>query len=154
MADRIVVLDRGLIAQVGTPLELYDQPANRFVAEFIGSPAINVLPGEANGSRLTLRVGDEIVEETLPQAVPEREVDVGIRPEHLSRVETGGIPGAVQVIEHLGAETYVFVDIGAGRDVCWRSSGRPDLSIGDRLRLGFDAKHLHIFGKADGNRLA
>ena len=153
MADRIV-LDRGLIAQVGSPLELYDRPANRFVAEFIGSPAINFLAGEANGTSLVLRGGGDAVEVALEKPLAERDVVVGIRPEHLSRVKQGALGGTVQVIENLGAETYVFADIGAGRDMCWRSSGRPDLAVGDQIRLGFDPKHLHVFSKASGERLA
>jgi multiple sugar transport system ATP-binding protein len=143
MADRIVVLDKGKIAQVGTPLELYDRPANRFVAEFIGSPSINLLPAEASGERAAIDCGGE----TLEISLAEPKLTLGIRPEHLRRVDTGGAPGTVQVVEHLGAETYVFVSLGS-RHVCWRIAGRPDVAVGDPIRLGFDAKNIHVFSQA------
>ena len=132
MADRIVVLDKGRIAQVGTPLELYDRPANRFVAEFIGSPSMNFLPGEALGKQANMVAG--------------------VRPEHLHPAESG-LSGKVQVIEHLGAETYVFVDAGTGRDVCWRTPGRPDVGIGQSITLGFEPRNLHLFDAASGSRI-
>ena len=132
MADRIVVLDKGRIAQVGTPLELYDRPANRFVAEFIGSPSMNFLAGEVLGKQAN--------------AV------AGIRPEHLHLAESG-LSGTVQVIENLGAETYVFVDVGTRRDVCWRTPGRPDVGIGQPVTLGFEPQNLHLFDAASGVRI-
>jgi len=153
MADRIIVLDKGRIAQSGSPLELYDRPANRFVAEFIGSPAINLFPAAVEAGRLTISPGGETLEIALPRPLAEKAVDVGVRPEHLRRAGSGGLPGTVQVIEHLGAETYVFVDVGGGRDVCWRMAGRGDVAIGDRLRLDFDPKDLHVFSKELGTRL-
>jgi ABC-type sugar transport system ATPase subunit len=152
MADRIVVLDKGRIAQAGSPLELYDRPANRFVAEFIGSPSINILSANAQGDRLTLNAG-EGAEIRLPNHLDEASVDVGIRPEDLTPTESGGLPGSVQVIEHLGAETYVFVDIGADRDICWRVAGRPQVKVGDRLRLGFNPDKAHLFSRASGARV-
>jgi multiple sugar transport system ATP-binding protein len=151
MADRIVVLDKGRIAQSGSPLELYDRPANRFVAEFIGSPAINVFLGEVKSGRLFLP-SDAGRIEIGPSAAGEGHVDVGVRPEHFHPVETGGIPGTVQVIENLGAETYVILDVN-GRDVCWRISGRPEVSVGDRLSLGFDRANVHLFSTANGTRI-
>ncbi|MDB5554049.1 MAG: glycerol-3-phosphate transporter ATP-binding protein [Rhizobium sp.] len=152
MGDRIVVLDKGRIAQVGTPLELYDRPANRFVAEFIGSPSINFLPGKIGANRLSISSNKGKIEIPLANAVPDSDVAVGVRPEHVQRVDIG-IPGTVQVIENLGAETYVFVDIGSGKDVCWRIAGRPDVSIGDPITLGFEPRNLHIFDTATGARL-
>jgi ABC-type sugar transport system ATPase subunit len=67
-------------------------------------------------------------------------------------VQSGGVPGTVQVIENLGAETYVILS-AAGRDVCWRIAGRPGVSVGDRLRLGFDPAHMHFFSAASGARV-
>ena len=124
MADRIVVLDKGRIAQAGTPLELYDRPANRFVAEFIGSPAINMFSANVDADRLSIPSGDSRIEIPLPSSVAGKTVDVGIRPEHFLRVDRDGIEGTVRVIENLGAETYVFVDANK-RSLCWRIPGRP-----------------------------
>ncbi|HVW57310.1 MAG TPA: sn-glycerol-3-phosphate ABC transporter ATP-binding protein UgpC [Rhizobiaceae bacterium] len=151
MADRIVVLDKGRIAQAGSPLELYDRPANRFVAEFIGSPAINVFPGEVDSGRLFLPSEEGRID-IGPVSAHEKKVDMGVRPEDLRPVDSGGIPGTVQVIENLGAETYVILSV-AGRDVCWRIAGRPDVSVGDRVRLGFDLSHAHFFNAASGARI-
>lgn len=152
MADRIVVLDKGRIAQVGSPLELYDKPANRFVAEFIGSPSINFLLGKAGRNQVSLHPSGRTIDIPLPVAVADADVALGIRPEHLHPAD-GGIPGVIQVIEHLGAETYVFVDIGNGRDVCWRAPGRAEVAIGDRISLGFDQKNAHVFHAATGARI-
>jgi len=151
MADRIVVLDKGRIAQSGSPLELYDRPANRFVAEFIGSPAINLFPCEVEGGRLLL-ASDEGRIDLGPSGAREDAVELGVRPEHLRPVESGGLPGTVQVIENLGAETYVILNI-AGRDVCWRVAGRPGVAVGDRMRLGFDPANVHLFSAASGTRV-
>jgi len=151
MADRIVVLDKGKIAQSGTPLELYDRPANRFVAEFIGSPAINLFPCDVKEGRLFL-ASEEGALDIGPARAAEERIELGVRPEHLRPVETGGVPGTVQVVENLGAETYVILS-AAGRDVCWRIAGRPGVSVGDRLRLGFDPAHMHFFSAASGARV-
>jgi multiple sugar transport system ATP-binding protein len=151
MADRIVVLDKGRIAQVGTPLELYDRPANRFVAEFIGSPSINFLPGAMKAGAFGVSSTRGTIE--IPMDVPASgSVVAGIRPEHLSPSGTG-IAGTVQVIEHLGAETYVFVDAGTGRDICWRVAGRPEVDIGQNITLGFQPENLHLFDAVTGARV-
>ncbi|MBX9454655.1 MAG: sn-glycerol-3-phosphate ABC transporter ATP-binding protein UgpC [Rhizobium sp.] len=152
MADRIVVLDKGRIAQVGSPLELYDRPANRFVAEFIGSPSMNFLTGSVRSGSFDARTSQGSVVIPLAGQADAANAVAGIRPEHLSPSETG-IPGQVQVIENLGAETYVFVDAGTGRDLCWRLSGRPDVRIGQNITLGFDPEHVHLFDGASGARL-
>ena len=152
MADRIVVLDKGRIAQVGSPLDLYDKPANRFVAEFIGSPSINFLAGTASGSSVAVNVERSAFNLDTGRAISAPEVILGIRPEHLYPAEAG-MAGTIQVIEHLGAETYVFVDVGSSKDICWRTAGRPVLAIGDRISLSFDAKNLHVFSAATGERL-
>jgi ABC-type sugar transport system ATPase subunit len=152
MADRIVVLDRGQVAQSGTPLDLYDRPASRFVASFIGSPSINLLRGEIADGRLHLSSSQGDVSLELPGARTSGRVDAGIRPEHFIRVAEGGIAGTVQVVEYLGAETYVIVDVG-GRDVCWRSPGREAVAIGEPLMLGFDLGNLHLFDAESGHRL-
>jgi multiple sugar transport system ATP-binding protein len=152
MADRIVVLDKGRIAQAGTPLELYDRPANRFVAEFIGSPAINMFSANVDAGRLSIPSGSSRIEIALPTSVAGNTVDVGIRPEHFLRVDRDGIEGTVRVIENLGAETYVFVDANK-RSLCWRIPGRPGVAVGEKLRLGFEPKHMHLFSTATGMRV-
>jgi multiple sugar transport system ATP-binding protein len=153
MADRIVVLDKGRIAQTGSPLELYDHPVSRFVAEFIGSPGINLLKGTVGDGDLTIDLADRTAPIALPRSTAGKTVDIGVRPEHLRPVERGGLSGSVQVIEHLGAETYVFIDIGGARDLCWRTPGWADVAVGDRVTLGFDVARLHVFDPETGARI-
>ncbi|MBV1708076.1 MAG: sn-glycerol-3-phosphate ABC transporter ATP-binding protein UgpC [Hyphomicrobiales bacterium] len=151
MADRIVVLEAGQIVQTGSPLELYERPANRFVAEFIGSPSINILPGRILD---TGRV--EIAGESLPGPGPvgakSGAVDVGVRPEDLHPADDGALFGVVSVVERLGAETYVFMKC-ADADLCWRVPGTPKINIGETLRLAVNEERLHLFRPEDGARL-
>jgi multiple sugar transport system ATP-binding protein len=153
MADRIVVLNHGEIAQMGSPLELYGTPANRFVAEFIGSPRINILAASPMSDGMAIDCGSETARLDLAADVPRgTRIDLGIRPEHLRPVDSGGLPGQVQVIEHLGAETYVFVDVG-GTDVCWRLPGQAKVAVGEQVRLNFDASDAHLFNSETGRRV-
>lgn len=154
MADRIVVLDAGRIVQVGSPLELYNAPMNRFVAEFIGSPSINILKGQIAQRRLIL-AGTEIV---LPddRLLPDGPVDVGIRPEDFVPATNGAVTGKVRLVEHLGAESYVVLDCEASDargGVYWRAQGTPELKATDSLTLGFDPARIHLFDPTSGNRL-
>ena len=115
MADRIVVLNNGRVEQVGVPLELYRNPATRFVAEFIGSPRMNMLEAHAGGHDgriLQLLLADGII---LPASAPEtppargEAVSLGLRPEDLTLVTDGPLRGRTEIVEHLGAETLVHV---------------------------------------------
>jgi multiple sugar transport system ATP-binding protein len=150
MADRIVVMQGGRIEQVGAPLDLYDRPANTFVAGFIGSPAMNMLDGvvkggmvEVPGARLPLPAGMKVAEG--------REVIYGIRPEHLS-VGSTGIAGDVAVVEPTGSETHVVLRFG-GRDVVAMFRDRVPFRPGDALVLVPDAGSVHLFDKGSGVRL-
>ncbi|TFL17825.1 ABC transporter ATP-binding protein [Jannaschia formosa] len=135
LADRIVVLEFGRIAQVGTPRELYTAPANLFVAQFIGSPKMNVFDAAA-----------------VPAiAVPGGTEKIGLRPEHL-RIETEGqgpIAGTVDVLEYLGADTFVIVDGGKAGRITARVAGDVDVAPGTPVSLSFDRGDLRAFG-ADG----
>jgi multiple sugar transport system ATP-binding protein len=150
MADRIVVMQGGRIEQVGAPLELYDRPANTFVAGFIGSPAMNMLDGvvkggmvEVQGARLPLPAGMQVAEG--------REVIYGIRPEHLA-VGSAGIAGDVAVVEPTGSETHVVLRF-AGRDVVAMFRDRVSFRPGDALVLAPEAAKAHLFDKGSGVRL-
>ncbi|MEM7490382.1 MAG: ABC transporter ATP-binding protein [Pseudomonadota bacterium] len=131
LADRIVVLEAGRIAQVGTPRELYNRPQSLFVAQFIGSPKMNVFPVEAAPG--------------IP--APPGAAHLGVRPEHLriAPEEQGVLPGTVDVLEYLGADTFVIVDCaGAGR-ITVRAPGDMSLAPGAAVSLTFDADALHAF---------
>lgn len=150
MADRIVVLDRGQIMQVGTPLEIYEQPYNRFVAEFIGAPGINILDGEISTDG-TVRAGEVVLGHT--SAAPGL-IDIGIRPEDLVSVNEGSTNSlslTLDIVEHLGAETYAFGRL-SGNQVCWRRSGSHG-QAGDRVWLKPVRSRIHLFDKSTGNAL-
>jgi multiple sugar transport system ATP-binding protein len=128
MADKIVVLNAGRIEQYGSPLELYERPANLFVAGFIGSPKMNFVPGEAAGEP--------------------RVATLGIRPEHLKIAKEGdGWPGTVSVAEHLGSDTFLYVDAGKLGTLTVRAIGEFNLKAGDRVWLSPDPARLHRFDK-------
>ncbi|MEM9899457.1 MAG: sn-glycerol-3-phosphate ABC transporter ATP-binding protein UgpC [Pseudomonadota bacterium] len=135
LADRIVVLEFGVIAQVGTPRELYEKPANLFVAEFIGSPKMNILD----------------VSDALRLADAKGAAKVGIRPEHLEvGVEGEGLmDGTIDVLEYLGADTFLIVDAGSAGQVTVRTDGDTHLKEGARVGLIAPEERLHFFG-ADG----
>jgi multiple sugar transport system ATP-binding protein len=128
MADKIVVLNAGSIEQYGSPLELYERPANLFVAGFIGSPKMNFVSGEA--------VGEPAV------------ATLGVRPEHLRIGKEGeGWPGTVSVAEHLGSDTFLYVDAGKLGLLTARCIGEFSLKAGDRVWLSPDPLRLHRFDK-------
>ncbi len=137
LADRIVVLEFGKIAQVGTPRELYERPANLFVAQFIGSPRMNVMPASA----------------VTGLDVPDGAVSVGARPEHIAITEagTGQVQGTVDVLEYLGADTFVILSCGDAGQITVRVNGNTTHRPGDRVGLTFAPEHVHAF---DGQGLA
>jgi multiple sugar transport system ATP-binding protein len=126
LADRIVVLEAGRIAQVGTPRELYERPANLFVAQFIGSPRMNVMPAAA-----------------IPSMAGEA-AQVGVRPEHLTPGD-GPLRGTVDIVEYLGAESYVIADCGAAGRITMRVTGEAGLSPGDPIRMTAAGNDVHRF---------
>lgn len=127
MADKIVVLNEGVIEQVGSPLELYRSPQNLFVARFIGSPMMNILEGEIAGKQNASAIG--------------------IRPEHLSiSTDTGVWQGTVGVSEHLGSDTFYHVQVdGQKNPLTVRAPGEAELSYQDQVFLTPDPSHMHLF---------
>jgi multiple sugar transport system ATP-binding protein len=134
MADQIVVLDRGAVAQVGSPLELYNQPNGLFVARFIGSPTMNTITGESATRRGAMTIG--------------------IRPEHLQLSATSGEwPAKVRIAEHLGSDTFVYVDAAGAGPMTVRVEGEAPYKPGDIVHLTPQENHVHRFD-ADGRRIA
>jgi len=148
LADRIVVLDAGEIIQVGTPKALYNQPANVFVAQFIGSPKMNIIPCSVNGAQYTVPGGRS---GSYSHAQPEA-VQLGIRAEHTSIVPQGQgqCDGAVEVVEYLGADTFILFDCGESGQMSVRVTGETQLNPGDTMGLEFDAAQTHFFN-SNGN---
>ncbi|WP_282168663.1 ABC transporter ATP-binding protein [Ruegeria atlantica] len=142
LADRIVVLEYGKIAQVGTPRELYEHPANLFVAQFIGSPKMNVLPCSTQAGSYTLEYG-----RSGDFALPGVAEKLGVRPEHIEVVAAGEgqSDGIIEVIEYLGADTFLIVDCGVEEKVTVRLNGDTDLKPGAKIGLHFPTDKLHFF---------
>lgn len=152
MADRIVVMHDGRIEQVGAPLDLYDRPANLFVAGFIGSPSMNLLKGVREEAGVRLAAGGFLptAQKAAAQDVG-RKVVYGLRPENI-HVDDGGIAARVVVVEPMGSETQVVVDISGTSIVCLfrdRISARP----GDTLMISPDLSVVHLFDDASGQRI-
>jgi multiple sugar transport system ATP-binding protein len=150
MADRIVVMHDGIVEQVGTPLDLYDEPANAFVAEFIGSPSMNLIDGRIEGGRFVAADGSTVA---LPYAAPDgAAVRLGIRPEHLMP-GSEGLPAEVVTVEPTGAETHVNARL-AGQEIVGAFRERITARPGETLRLAPDTAHLHLFDARTGQRIA
>ena len=132
LANRIVVLDEGRIAQVGSPRDLYENPSNLFVAQFIGSPKMNIFSASAPG---------------LSYPVPNGTDQLGIRPEHitLSQAGTGHVDGVVDVIEYLGSDTFIILDCGFLGRLTARVNGVTDFNPGDTCGLNFQNQRVHYF---------
>jgi multiple sugar transport system ATP-binding protein len=154
MADQIVVMNDGRIEQIGTPLALYDNPSNRFVAGFIGSPAMNFLEGTvrrngdphfelSSGGRLELNPSS-----TAPDGV---KALYGIRPEHLD-IDPMGIPAQVQMVEPTGSETLVVARIG-DQELTGVYRERHDLAVGAAINLKPRVEHAHLFDLVTGQRI-
>jgi multiple sugar transport system ATP-binding protein len=148
MADRIVVMNGGRVEQIGSPLELYDNPANLFVAGFIGSPAMNILRGRMNDGAVRLAEGIEI--RTKHELSAGREVLVGVRPEHFA-VAPDGLPAQVVIVEPTGADTQIFCKL-AGNDVSAMVRERHAFQPGEAVRL--KPQLTYLFDPSSGARLA
>jgi multiple sugar transport system ATP-binding protein len=155
MADRIVVMRDGRIAQVGAPLELYDRPANVFVAGFIGSPAMNLLPGVVRhgaGGPAVMVDGASLPVPDRPGLDEGRKVVFGIRPEHLDLTGAGGLQARVVVVEPTGSETHVVLRI-AERDLTAVFRERHAFTPGQQVHLTPQPGLIHLFDADSGERL-
>ncbi len=171
MGTRIAVLDQGRLQQVGSPDEVYDRPANLFVAGFIGSPPMNIVFADAvthdDAIRLSIGTGSfDLPAEAAAVVIANgtEQVAVGIRPEHLRLDPDGPIEADVRAVESLGHERHVVCEL-AGTDplpdslvtgalvIARQSSEDPAPRQGDRVRLGAQARHLHLFDAEHGHRI-
>jgi multiple sugar transport system ATP-binding protein len=152
MADKIVVMRDGIVEQTGTPLELYDHPANVFVAAFIGSPAMNLVRGTWSGG--AVRVGEVRIPVARPMRAAEgQEVLLGMRPEHLVPSDAGALAARVEVIEPTGADTMLMCTLG-GQEITVVVRDRTPLTPGAPVRLAPELDKLHVFDAAGGKSLA
>ena len=154
MADRIVVMSNGNVEQIGAPLDIYDNPANTFVAKFIGSPGINLIEGTVRrrNDRASVEASDGTQLPLNPNAnvADGQKITYGIRPEHISLRE-GGFSGAIELIEPTGAETLVFSKIGKV-EICARTMERSNVKRGDSVGFMPDINKVLLFNVETGAR--
>jgi ABC-type sugar transport system ATPase subunit len=161
MGDRIAVMNNGQVEQVGTPAELYERPANRFVAGFIGSPAMSFIDAHATeeGDSVRLRAADGLEIHLPTAATVHGDVAVGIRPEAARLWDeehdglAGPIAGTVAYVEALGRETFVGIDV-AGSRIAVYQPGRADVTPGDHVTFGLLPAAIAFFDRENGDALA
>ncbi|MGR9173118.1 sn-glycerol-3-phosphate ABC transporter ATP-binding protein UgpC [Rhizobiales bacterium] len=152
MADKIVVLHDGVIEQVGAPLELYDRPANLFVAGFIGSPSMNFIDGRIEEGVFRTQKGLVLpLPENIKSAPPAGELVYGIRPEHI-RAGQGGIAGRAEIVEGTGSEIFAKLDCG-GEEISCLFRERLAIAYGDTVSISIDPASVHLFDKSTGRRV-
>jgi len=148
MADRVILLSAGRIEQNGTPVDLYETPANAFVARFIGAPPMNLLPLAAGG-------GGAVVAGTSGPVVAPAALSgatLGVRPEHVVLGRDAGVEAEVEAIEYLGADTLITCRMGTHAFAA-RVAGRVGLTVGDRTRVSWAPGAQHFFDAANGVRV-
>ncbi|MBB3445209.1 sn-glycerol-3-phosphate ABC transporter ATP-binding protein UgpC [Rhizobium sp. BK379] len=152
MADKIVVLHDGVIEQVGAPLELYDRPANLFVAGFIGSPSMNFIDGRIEEGVFRTEMGLILpLPENIKSAPPAGQLVYGIRPEHI-RASQGGIGGRAEIVEGTGSEIFAKLDCN-GEQISCLFRERLAIAYGDTVSIAIDPASVHLFDKSTGRRI-
>jgi len=157
MGDRIAVLKDGILQQVGTPRDLYESPANVFVAGFIGSPAMNLFVADLADGGIRFGTGVVAVDRDVQASTKLSQVTVGVRPEDLTVSPTGqGLEVQVDLVEELGADGYLYghADVKGNRvDVVARVDGRAHPNAGETVFITPEPKHIHAFDLESGERL-
>ena len=154
MADRIVVMNDGVVEQIGSPIDLYDFPRNLFVAGFIGSPAMNFVPGRIGAADRPIFETEDGVALPLPDVSADsigRPAIYGIRPEHLS-LGNLGVDAEIMVVEPTGSETLVHLRLGK-QPLVWTFHERMTVGTGDHVQLMPDLASLHLFDAESGERI-
>ena len=149
LGSRIAVMKGGVVQQLGTPDDIYNRPANTYVATFIGSPTMNLLRGAATGGQFGIQ-GAAL---NLAAPASANEVLLGVRPEHLVLQDSAPWRGKVSVVEPTGPDTYVVVDTAAG-SVTLRTDAQTRVQPGDSVGLAVEPAHAHWFDASSENRLA
>ena len=150
LADRLAVINNGIIEHLGTPIEIYNNPKSVFVAGFIGSPQMNFVNGKLDNKKLKT----ESFEIQNINSDYNGDVLVGIRPEHLTRSESGMINFSVDLVEQLGSDNLVYGEIKGKKDFCFRCSGNEIVKKDEKLSLNLENNNYYIFEKNSGKRIA
>ena len=149
LADRIVVLNEGVIMQAGSPRELYSNPQNKFVAEFIGSPKMNLMPCREEDGQLSLLSAG--IQNTGIPATGKDVAWLGVRPEHITLCDPkqGMLAGTIMVTEYLGSEQFVYVDCGFEDVITVRIDPAEDFEVGSNVGLMLARESLHLFDEGE-----
>jgi multiple sugar transport system ATP-binding protein len=158
MADRIVVMSKGKIEQLGTPLEIYNRPATQFVAGFFGTPTMNFLEGAVDAGPAGPLFRGAGVEQPLPASLPAdlagTQIVLGVRSEHVLINGTGAMPGTTRLLEPLGDVTLVHFEAESGKSLVAKVAANIQLQVGSPLKFGFAPEGCHLFDAATGLRRA
>ena len=149
LADRLAVINNGIIEQLGTPIEIYNNPQSIFVAGFIGSPQMNFLEAELNNNTIST------ASFTIPNFISNfnGEVILGIRPEHFLPSNKGEINISVDLVERLGSDNLIYGEMNGKKDFCYRSPGNVAVNIGDKLTLDIVDNKFYVFDKITNKRI-
>ena len=150
LASRIVILDKGIVQQVGPPLEVYAKPANGFVARFLGAPAMNQIAGSVVAGPVFEGPTMKVQLEDSAKAHVGKKVVLGFRPQSLRENDGGPIRGTVEIVDPTGGESYVRLRLDEGHHITARIDGVTKLRAGDTARFGLDPADLHLFNSDAG----
>ncbi|HIQ15064.1 MAG TPA: sn-glycerol-3-phosphate ABC transporter ATP-binding protein UgpC [Leucothrix sp.] len=158
MADRLIVLNAGIAEQIGTPMELYEKPKTRFVAGFIGSPAMNFIDVKLSSDGLKFHIGDNTLLLDKKLETQQSEVIFGFRPEHLVLDSDGTIPLKIELIEHLGAESIIHAKLDLGDNtssnaITLRLNGHTNEQNGNTVKASIAPEYYHFFNRESGHRI-
>ena len=149
LGDRLAVINEGVIEQIGTPIEVYEEPESKFVAEFIGSPQMNFINGtiknnyfESKGLKLKIDLN-----------IDNANVNLGFRAEDLEIKEDGEISLNIDIIEKLGSDSIIYGSNKNGESICYKESGNTKLAIGENINISINVENIHIFDEKTGKRL-
>ena len=149
LGDRLAVINEGVIEQIGTPIEVYEKPESKFVAEFIGSPQMNFINGtiknnyfESKGLKLKIDLN-----------IDNANVNLGFRAEDLEIKEDGEISLNIDIIEKLGSDSIIYGSNKNGESICYKESGNTKLAIGENINISINVENIHIFDEKTGKRL-
>ena len=157
LADRIVVMNGGVVEQIGKPLDLYHNPSSLFVARFIGSPTMNTLPAEIASDGESLKLLGKTAAGSIPgaRALAGEEVTLGIRPEELTPCspEQAWFSGELMVAERLGSQTYGYVEVGHSKMLTVEFPRDRDIAVGEMIHVKGNPERAHVFDAETGKRL-
>ena len=149
LGDRLAVINEGVIEQIGTPIEVYEKPETKFVAEFIGSPQMNFINGTIKNNKFESKGLKLNIDLNIDNA----NVNLGFRAEDLEIKEDGEISLNIDIIEKLGSDSIIYGSNKNGESICYKESGNTKLAIGENINVSINVDNIHIFDEKTDKRL-